>query len=1354
MITKSIKTLLLFMTLLAVTIVTVSAEQTEAPQLSSKAYVNDGIYIVRLADAPLAMYHGGIQALDATSPRVTTAEKLDAKSAESVAYLNYLAEQQAELISEIESIIGGPANVRHQYSIATNGLAVFLTPAQAEEVASIPNVIDVQPNFIRYPMTDAGPSWIGAPSIWSGVNGTATMGEGMIAGIIDTGINMDHPSFADVGGDGYDHTNPNGAGNYAGWCNSSDPDYDASLLCNDKLIGVHSYPDSGNNPEDDDGHGSHTGSTTAGNVINGATVIAPTTTYVTDISGVAPHANVISYDVCTGSGCQGSSILAAIEDTVIDGVDVINYSIGAAIDDNPYEALDSLAFLAAIEAGVFVATSNGNSGPTPATTGSPANAPWMMAVGAATHTRKLVNSLVDFSGGDGPLADMEAVGFTIGYGPASIVYAGDYPNSNDPGGDPAQCLEPYPAGTFSGEIVVCDRGAIARVAKGQHVLAGGAGGYVLANLDAQGESTSGDAHYLPGVHIGDMAGDALREWLASGSGHMATITGYSEEIDDANADIIAGFSSRGPISSTDVIKPDIAGPGVSVLAAVDTSDPADPAEFAFLSGTSMSSPHLAGSAILMRAVYPSWSVDQVRSALMMTADQVDNYKEDEMTIADAFDFGAGRVDLTTASQAALVMDIATGEYLSSDPNAGGDPKQLNIASMQDHQCFGVCTFNRTVMNPTDTAVDWTATVSMNDGVTATVEPSAFSLAPGASQDLVVTVNTLNATVSDEWVFGQLDLSASGVPDAHMPIAIVPVVALYETDFIELYTRRDVGSEVEFMTSIEITDLTIEEYGLVKGQQATISLDEDPTNDDPFDDLSQVWYTTFNVPAGMARLVAETVSSTSPDMDLFWGMDTDGDGLPSGDEVLGASTSPNAIEYLSGKFPEAGTYWVLVQNWQGSGVTDDTVLSVGAVPMANDGNFSVTGPDTVPANTQFSLDVSWNADMEPGDIYYGVYTVGTDADNPRNLGCFEIDIHRLEDDVTKSVTNITEEAIGGVVSYEIEIQPNVRDHDLGYEIIDTLPAGLQIDAGSVMASSGNVSVDGNTLTWNGVPADVQATFMPGTTPFGGYISLAGAGIAPVNCGSNPCSDAYLSSAVDYVYQGERFDTLYISTNGYVMTSEPDSAADTNTPQMLPDPAAPNGVLAPYWNDFDLASDDGVGGGYIYTGQTSTHFIIEWEKAQIAGDTTNEYTFQIHIEKGTSNIVFVYGPMSPVTSGVIGHEDGDGILGVSASIDPADMLEGNVWAATYVPADPITIEFDAVITDDACGALTNVARHDVDDAVSRIERAIGDTVFISECAPTSVSLTGIGGNVSAVVVPFIALAVSIVLGLGIVARRRKA
>ncbi|HSJ54004.1 MAG TPA: S8 family serine peptidase [Anaerolineae bacterium] len=746
-------------------------ESSGAPSsVSAEAatYAVPRVYIVRLQDPPVASYRGTITGLAATNPREIGQVQLDAGSPASVAYRQHLEQQQEQLVGTMEARLGREVDVLFRYAVTTNGLAARLTPGEAQALASVPGVVSVKPEFIRYPTTDVGPAWIGAPGLWDGTDTgglPGTKGEGVVVGVIDTGINFDHPSFADVGGDLYNHVNPLGSGHYLGWCNPANPNYDSTVhKCNDKLIGAWDFTLDGNKGEDTEGHGTHTASTAAGNVTQ-ATINAPTLTVTRGISGVAPHANVVSYDVCIPGGCSGAAILAAIDQAVADGVDVINYSIGGGAND-PWVDDDSLAYLAARDAGIFVANSAGNDGPGASTVSSPANAPWLLTVGATTHNRHFINALTGMSGGGTPPpANMQGESITAAYSSHPIVHAKTK-------GD-ALCLQPFAAGTWTqGEIVVCDRGINARTDKAVNVQAGGAGGFVLANTEAESEGLSADAYALPGVHLGYTASQVLRTWLDSGAGHMASIAGTTLDLGTSGADIMADFSARGPNGPVPgILKPDVTAPGVAILAGSLNG-----VEFQSMSGTSMASPHAAGAAALLKDLHPGWTPAEIQSALMTTASTANVLKEDGVTPATPFDYGAGRIDLSQASKAALVMDETLAGYQAGNPGTGGNPGDLNLPSMANEDCTGTCSWTRTVKSVLPAAATWTATIiGAPPGLAIAVTPSTFTLGPGVTGSLNVTANATafnaNRDGIDGWGFAWLELATAGQPAQRLPIAV-------------------------------------------------------------------------------------------------------------------------------------------------------------------------------------------------------------------------------------------------------------------------------------------------------------------------------------------------------------------------------------------------------------------------------------------------------------------------------------------------------------------------------------------------------------------------------------------------------
>ncbi len=283
-------------------------------------------YIVEFEKEPVARVHN-------------LSDKVGMNSATTQAYIAELKNDQTVFEQKLPSVLSS-MDVKQKYILSYNGIALYMLEKEASLVEAMPGVKRVILDKDYVLNTDAGPKLIGADNLWNGTNpdvGTAT-GEGMVVGIIDSGINSGHPSFADTDADGYVHTNPLGAGNYLGACDPGNVDqYIPAFTCNSKLIGGYDFVfdlvDFGagdfdiEGPEDEGGHGSHTSSTAAGNKVDNVPYVGQNLT----ISGVARQANVIMYDACyeasDGRGlCPGVSTLKSVEQAIEDGiVDVINY---------------------------------------------------------------------------------------------------------------------------------------------------------------------------------------------------------------------------------------------------------------------------------------------------------------------------------------------------------------------------------------------------------------------------------------------------------------------------------------------------------------------------------------------------------------------------------------------------------------------------------------------------------------------------------------------------------------------------------------------------------------------------------------------------------------------------------------------------------------------------------------------------------------------------------------------------------------------------------------------------------------------------------------------------------------------
>jgi subtilisin family serine protease len=991
------------------------------------------------------------------------------------AHLDYLDRYQGEFLHTAVSNTGAKAFMQYKYAL--NAVALTMTQADAVKLTRNAKVKKITRETIYKTATDQGPNLIGAPRLWRGEVGSLqqSQGEGIVIGIIDSGINTDHPSFAEVSGDGYVHSNPLGDGVYLGDCADM-----FAQLCNNKLIGVYSYqsitdsysdtdvfpPNLPRNGEDYGGHGSHVAATAAGNVLNNLAETLPTqdqqesdgtpTGFTFEqISGVAPRANIISYQACYGgrsdqddtyADCPGSAIIASIEDAIQDGVDVINFSISGGGD--PWQDATERAFLTAQSVGIFVATSAGNSGP--GVSSSEKHAPWYTSVAASEHGRQnaFVKTLTNLIGGVSPPPTIKGQSNT-GSINASIVYAGDFTNLNDPTNDSAQCLQPFPINTFSGQIVVCERGEIARIEKAENVAAGGAGGFVLVNVQGEESFLANDVYVVPGIHISADDGDRLKQWLAIGANHQASITAgvASQSIDAARVDVLANFSSRGPNTSISILTPTLTAPGVDIYSAYadqrfgHDGHSAPAGDFNYLSGTSMSSPHVAGAGALLKALKPNWTPDNIRSALAMTA-TLAVLREDGATEADYFDMGSGRIRVDLAAQTGLVMNQTQAGYVAAEPAKGGDPRSLNLPSITDNECVATCTWSRTFKATKDGVWD-VITETFDEGLAIRVNPEQFSIQAGQTQTLEVTIDGVDAD-KNKYIFGQVTLTSDNSPVLHMPVSIVSSIGDIPTEVAHQATRDRDSILLKDIDAVTLNDFVLTPYALVKATKFIDRISEDSDSSDYLDNVTDgVAIIEVDVAADSKRLVAEIVSSSAPDLDLYLAYDRNNDGRLSSFEEIAQSLSSDATEKISLNNPQIGKYFIVVQNFTGSSNQADSFeLRYAVVGNQQDDSLRVDAPSSLSAFTPFDMRFFYQLEnAELGDDYYGAIEMGTGAENRSNLGLIALDIARIEDDV---VLNAAPARVisGDVINIGVAIAGNDTNEDRTYNIEIPLPQGTE------------------------------------------------------------------------------------------------------------------------------------------------------------------------------------------------------------------------------------------------------------------------------------------------------------------------
>ncbi|QSX41262.1 S8 family serine peptidase [Shewanella cyperi] len=1093
-------------------------------------------FIVQFSDKSVATYDGNLPGFSATRSllnRTGKPQQVQAAMAPAVQdYQTMLKGKQNKLLSQAKAQ-GAQFELLHQYTVANNAVAVKMTQRDAALMARVPGVTKITPSRVFELRTDRGPEFIHADSAWSGNtdSGLKAKGEGMVVGIIDTGINTDHPAFASD--DEYAASHAKMGGAFLGDCQE-----DASL-CNDKLIGVYSYdiitdvykapefqeyPWQTNlirpkNGEDHHGHGSHTASTVAGNRIENTPLQAATGEPVSDgvnlpfnfdhTSGVAPRAHIISYQVCWPgnggdpySGCPEEAILAAYEDAIKDGVDVINFSIGGA-EAFPWEDPMELAFLAAREAGISVAVAAGNSGPY--FYSADHTSPWVTTVGASTHDRTLdagKTSITNFeTAGPSytlPYSDIEGKGFTDAIS-GQFVLAESYPDPDPNDGYGAgSCNVPFPAGTFTADqIVVCERGDIPRVDKAINVQAGGAGGLVLLNTDYS-MPTVADRFVIPGINVASGAGWSLKSWISQSNGSArGTITAHTNDyiLDEDKGNMLAQFSSLGPSRYIDNLVPDLTAPGVDIYAANADDQPftmyPNASDWTMMSGTSMASPHVAGAMTLLTQLHPGWTPAEIQSALMLSANPV-RYQSYGMTMELPYNFmaGAGAIDVAKADAVGLVLDETIDNYVNANPRNGGIANWLNLPSMVDMSCEKECTWMRTVKATKDGS--WSVSTEVTeDGATLTASPSRFSLKAGETQTLMVkmtvpsiTRHLVEPTDQDSpWegdnnysLFnGQIKLTSTtgNSPELHMP-----VVALSEYNQLpfakDIEFNREQGSETFVVNTDNYSQFTPRYYGLVKPELTTVEL---PMSS-PYLDKETVeagWSVTqVVVPEGTKRLMIEIQSNELIGQDnnpnpryysqrpvLTIGLDANGNGnfIPSQEE-LDADYSALTNEYWSELVcqsssksvqnfcdivdPTPGTYWVGVVN---VGWGEERYKTTTAVAMLSDdsnaGNFSVEGPAEHDGNGNYELTLNWDLpDAKEGDVFYGGFDLGNMPGEEGTLGFTSLKLVRGKDNVSFAVSQDQARNMD-VVDISLNMLPNLESQDRDFSFKLTLPEGMRL-----------------------------------------------------------------------------------------------------------------------------------------------------------------------------------------------------------------------------------------------------------------------------------------------------------------------
>lgn len=787
------------------------------------------VFIVTMEDEPVVSYRGGVNGFEATA--VESDEKIDVTSELVTSYARHLENKHDMILGMLFE--RGTYKKIYSYRHLINGFAVHTTPEQAEILKRAPGIKSVERDWKVRRLTTHTPQFLGLPTgVWPTGGGFDRAGEDIVIGFVDSGIYPHHPSFSSH------NTEPYGPlPKYRGKC-EVDPatrrDY-----CNGKIIGAQHFAEAAkaagafnaeidfDSPLDGDGHGSHTAAIAAGN--NGIPVRMHGFEFGR-ASGMAPRARIAVYKALYRLfGGFVADVMAAIDQAVHDGVDILNLSVGPNSPPattkttflNPFDA----TLLQAVKAGVFVVQAAGNGGPFPKTILS--YSPWIASVAAAVDDRRYKNHLTL---GNGKILP------GIGLSPAThanrtftMVAANDVLlDSSVVKYSPSDCQRPEVLNKHlvEGNILLCGysfnfilgTASMKKVAQTAKSL--GAIGFVLA-VENVSPGTKFDPVPvgIPGILITDVSKSmelidyynisTSRDWTGRVKSFKAVgwIGDGLKPVLHKSAPQVALFSARGPnikdysFQDADLLKPDILAPG-SLIWAAWAPNGTDEANyvgegFAMISGTSMAAPHIAGIAALVKQKHPHWSPAAIKSALMTTSTTLDRAERplqaqqysgsETMTLVPAtpFDYGSGHVNPRAALDPGLVFDAGYNDYLRflcSVPGIDaheirnftnspcnytlGHPSNLNSPSITISHLVGTQKVTRIVTNVAEEET-YVITARMAPEIAIETNPPAMTLRPGTSRPFTVTLTV--RSVTGAYSFGEVLLKGSRRHKVRIPV---------------------------------------------------------------------------------------------------------------------------------------------------------------------------------------------------------------------------------------------------------------------------------------------------------------------------------------------------------------------------------------------------------------------------------------------------------------------------------------------------------------------------------------------------------------------------------------------------------
>ncbi|XP_010436935.1 PREDICTED: subtilisin-like protease SBT3.10 [Camelina sativa] len=710
--------------------------------------------------------------------------------AERKVYVVYLGEKEhnnPESVTEshhqiLWSLLGSKKSVHdsivYSYRHGFSGFAAKLTESQAQQISELPEVVQVIPNTLYEMTTTRTWNYLGlSPGNSNGLLHKANMGYQVIVGVIDTGVWPESEMFNDKG---YGPI----PSRWKGGCESGES-FNASIHCNKKLIGAKYFVDGlvaaagvvnrTENPEylsprDFSGHGTHVASTIGGSFL-------PNVSYLGlgqgTARGGAPGVHIAIYKACwlqIGT-CTGADVLKAIDEAIHDGVDILSLSLQSSIPlfpETDMRELTSVGAFHAVAKGIAVVAAAGNAGPTAQTISNVA--PWILTVAATTQDRSFPTAITLGN-------NITILGQAIFGGPELGFVGLTYPER--PLSGDCEKLSANPDSAMEGKVVLCFTANKPTNAAITAVIKAGGLGLIIARNPTHLLSPTRN---FPYVSVDFELGTDILFYIRSTRFPIVNIDASRTLVARSVSTKVATFSSRGPNSvSPAILKPDIAAPGVNILAAISPNSSINDGGFAMMSGTSMSTPVVSGVVVLLKSLHPDWSPAAIKSAIVTTAWKTDPSGEpifadgSSRKLADPFDYGGGLINPEKAVNPGLIYDMTTDDYIlylcSAEyndisisrvlgkatvcPNPKPSVLDLNLPSITIPNLREEVTFKRTVTNVGPLKSVYKVVIDPPTGVTVTVTPTELLFdSTNTKLSFTVRVSTTHK-VNTGYYFGSL-----------------------------------------------------------------------------------------------------------------------------------------------------------------------------------------------------------------------------------------------------------------------------------------------------------------------------------------------------------------------------------------------------------------------------------------------------------------------------------------------------------------------------------------------------------------------------------------------------------------------